>query len=587
MPRKKSVAIFRIDVLGLLVFATLFGGRLGDSPVADAAMRDDVLLIRELLSGGADVNAAQGDGMTALHWAARRGNSEIVQLLIGADALADAMTRLGGYTPLHIASQMGHGLIVESLINAGSDPNHGTSTGRTTPLHFAAASGSAESVTALLAHGARIDSRETAWGQTALMFAAASNSVAVLQVLLDHGADIGLTGSVIDIAAREEVDRIDSRNRAQRLASRYMRAVPSNRGSGDRGSQRNQPGTAGPPQLRGSTEIDPLSYADLVGSHGGLSALHLAVREGHVESVTTLLGAGADINHLSAGDNTSPLLMATINGHFDMAMMLVRRGAEVTLASVADATPLYTTLNTHWVPKSRHPQPTSAGQQTTTYLELMTALLEAGADPNARLKKPLWFTTYNNDLLRVDRTGASPFWRAAYATDVDAMRLLVQYGADPNVATIKAPARSFGRRSPTPRADASGLPSVPIGGPAVYPIHAASGAGYGQGFAANSHRHVPDGWLPAVRYLVEELGADVNTRDDRGYNAVHHAAARGDDELIQYLVEQGADVTAVSRSGQTTVDMANGPVQRIQPFLSTIQLLEGFGAVNNHNCQSC
>ena len=98
------------------------------------------------------------------------------------------------------------------------------------------------------------------------------------------------------------------------------------------------------------------------------------------------------------------------------------------------------------------------------------------------------------------------------------------------------------------------------------PIHAASGVGYGLGFAGNTHRHVPDGWVPAVKFLVEELGFDVNARDHNGYTPLHHAAARGDDDLILYLVSKGADVKAVARSGQTTVDMANGPVQRIQPY---------------------
>ena len=98
---------------------------------------------------------------------------------------------------------------------------------------------------------------------------------------------------------------------------------------------------------------------------------------------------------------------------------------------------------------------------------------------------------------------------------------------------------------------------------------------------------MPDGWLPAVKYLVEELDADVNARDLNGYTPVHHAAARGDSALIRYLVEQGADVTAVSRKGQTTADMANGPVQRVQPFLETVALLENLGAENNHNCLSC
>jgi ankyrin repeat protein len=111
--------------------------------------------------------------------------------------------------------------------------------------------------------------------------------------------------------------------------------------------------------------------------------------------------------------------------------------------------------------------------------------------------------------------------------------------------------------------------------------------GFGESFAGNAHRHVPDGWLPSIKYLVEELGADVNARDHNGYSAVHHAASRGDNELILYLVEQGADVTFVSRRGQTTIDMANGPQQRVQPFPETIELLESLGAMNNHNCVSC
>ena len=166
------------------------------------------------------------------------------------------------------------------------------------------------------------------------------------------------------------------------------------------------------------------------------------------------------------------------------------------------------------------------------------------------------------------------------------MKMLVAYGADPNVPTVKPPERRR-RGGRGGGEDESGLPPVPVGGPGVWPIHAASGVGYGEGFAGNAHRHVPNGWLPAVKYLVEELGVDVNGRDHNGYNAVHHAAARGDIELIRYLVEQGADVMAVSRRGQTTVDMANGPVQRIRPFPETIELLESLGAINNHNCVSC
>jgi hypothetical protein len=124
-------------------------------------------------------------------------------------------------------------------------------------------------------------------------------------------------------------------------------------------------------------------------------------------------------------------------------------------------------------------------------------------------------------------------------------------------------------------------------GVGVPPIIAAAGVGYGNGFAGNSHRPRTDGWMPAMKYLVEELKQDVNTRDAGGYTPLHHAAARGDNEMILYLVSKGADPKAVARNGMTTVDMANGPVTRLTPFPDTIKLLEGMGAKNNHRCVNC
>ncbi|MEZ5318539.1 MAG: ankyrin repeat domain-containing protein [Vicinamibacterales bacterium] len=210
----------------------------------------------------------------------------------------------------------------------------------------------------------------------------------------------------------------------------------------------------------------------------------------------------------------------------------------------------------------------------------MEALLKAGADPNARTNTHIWYAAYNAGRMGVEFQGATPFWRAAYALDVEAMRLLVRYGADPNIPTMQI----GGRARPN---DPSGLPPVPAGGPHVPPFHAASGVGYGTSRVAQQHRHVPEGWMPAAKYFIEELGVDVNIRDADGYTALHHAAARGDNEMIKYLVSKGADVMAVARSGQTTVDMANSPEQRTQPFPETIKLLEGMGAINNHNCQAC
>jgi ankyrin repeat protein len=344
--------------------------------------------------------------------------------------------------------------------------------------------------------------------------------------------------------------------------------------------------TAGDRQQRGP------SYGDLIGNKGGLTALLFATRDGHAAAVNALLMAGAKINHVSEGDKTSPLLMAAMNGRFDLSKTLIERGADPKLASEAGATPLYAVINVVWAPKALYPQPVSQFQATTSYLELMEQLLKAGADVNARLTKHLWYMSYNFDQLSVSTAGATAFWRAAYGTDVDAMKLLIKYKADPNIATIKPVGRVPGSELPDEDAstggkDPSGLAPIPDGGPGVYPIHAASGVGYGEGFAANAHRHAPDGWLPSVKYLVEELHADVNLADFKGYTPLHDAAARGDNELIKYLISKGANVMAVARSGQTVVDMANGAVQRVPPFLDTIEMLEKLGAKNNHKCKSC
>jgi uncharacterized protein len=597
-------------MIGFLLVTLLGAMGPGDAVIADAAMRGDSAAVHTLIKRGADVNAAQGDGMTALHWAASRGDLGEARMLIIAGARLDATTRNGNYTPLHLAARAGKPALVKALLAAGANPNVTTNTGGATPLHFAASEGTAESILALLDRGAIVNVRDSAFGQTPLMWAAAANRADAIRALAGRGGDLAATSRIDNVPKLDSMERAATQAYTRRIAAMRVADNPAvaanaanaqlvgrgggaNAAGGGRGGQ----GAGAPGGGRGADSARALngrglSFGELVGNKGGLTALLYAVREGNVDATQALLKAGADINQVSAGDHSSPLLIATINGHFDLAKTLLDRGANPKLASDAGATPLYATINMQWIPKASYPQPAARFSQKITYLELMTALLDKGADPNARLTKHLWYMSYIFDLLGVNTAGATPFWRAAYGLDVPAMKLLIAHGADPNIPTLKPIGRLQNPDAPAEldsasKGDPSGLPPVPVGGPGVYPIHAASGVGYGDGFAANAHQHAPDAWLPAVKYLVEELHADVNARDFNGYTPVHNAATRGDNELIQYLVSKGADVKAVSRKGQTTVDMANGPVQRIPPFLSTVALLEKLGAKNNHNCKSC
>ncbi len=590
-----------------------------ESSVADAAMQGGREAVRSLLKQGADVNAAQGDGMTALHWAARHGDVELARTLVYAGANLKATTRLGGLTPLLMASQIGDSAVIEVLLKAGADAKTATTNG-TTPLMFAAASGRVEAVKLLLAHGADINAKESARGETALMFAAAYGHVDAIQALVAGGADVKVTTKVIDVktltnAEEEAFLRAQQAQRqgAQRapgaepaVVGGYSAALarPSTleaRPAGQRGGEGEaRPAETRPEERRGGEPArpDPASqvaglsrqfrFAELVSTQGGLTPVHFAIRQGHTDAVKLLLESGADLNQVTGGDGTSPLLMAVINGQLDLAMFLLERGANPRLASDNGVTPLYAALNVQWAPKALYPQPRAYTQQKVSYIDVMRALVAKGVDVNARLKKKVWYSGYNFDLSGVDEIGATPFWRAAYASDVEAMKLLVAHGADPNLGTVKPagrPRTGDGGREVVE--DVSGLPPVPVGGPGVTPLQAATGVGYGEGFAANSHRNAPSGWMPAVRYLVEEIGVDVNARDHEGNTALHHAAARGDNEMILYLISKGADVKAVNRAGETTADMANGPVQRTQPFPETLELLVKLGAKNNNKCKSC
>ena len=586
--RRTGLRVASMAALSLMVFA---GATPYESLVADAAQKGDLEAVRALLQQGADPNAAQPDGLTGLHWAALNDELGIAEILLYAGATVSPVTRVGGYTPLHLASQSGHGVVARTLLEAGADANAYTTTG-VSSLHFAAQADAAEAILALIEHGAEVDARDTFSNRTPLMFAAYRGAVEATEALVRADADISATTAVKDYV---EISRAASTDRARRnrivAAAEPPEPRPERqqaRGGGSNNSQRAPCIAPSLPEIRSSTEQ--------IGQQGGFAALHFAAREGHIEAARLLLGSGANVDQVTAGDQSTALVVAAINGNYDLARTLLEADADPNLLSDDGVGPLFATLNIEWSLRTWYPQPQAFRQQQTSYLDLMELLLDAGADPNEQTQTHIWYAAYNAGRMGVDFTGATPFWRAAYAADVAAMRLLADNGADPNIWTQNlactrepvdpdVPSNPV-NDEPDPD-DPSGLPAVAHGGPAVHAIHAASGVGFGTSRVAQTHRSAPNGWLSSMKYLIEELGVDPNLRDKDGLTALHNAAARGDNETILYLVSQGADVTLVGRRGQTTADLANSPEQRAQPFPQTIALLEKLGSENNHNCRTC
>ena len=214
----------RAGLLLLTLGLMAFGPPPPVSPVADAASRSDVAGMKTLLRSGEDVNAAQGDGMTALHWAAEYGDEEMAGMLIYAGAKLEPQTRIGSYTPLHLASKSGSAGVVRMLLEAGADVSRATTNSGTSSLHFAAASGSSEAINVLVEFGADLNPVENEWGQTPLMFAAAFNRAEAISKLLELGADPEIRTTVMDLG------RIASLDRA--AADRYNDALAGFRSEG-------------------------------------------------------------------------------------------------------------------------------------------------------------------------------------------------------------------------------------------------------------------------------------------------------------------------------------------------------------------
>jgi uncharacterized protein len=444
------------------------------APLVEAAHAGDDARAVALLTGAehADVNQASSDGTTALHWAVYRNDVSLIDRLLAAGANANAKNDYGS-TPLSEAAVVGNAAVIKKLLKAGANAESANADGQTA-LMIVARSSNLEVAKLLLDHGANVNAREHWRGQTALMWAAAENQPEMVRLLLKHHANVN--------------ERSDLTN--------FQRQVTS--------EPRMQ---ARPP--------------------GGYTPLLYAARRGCLDCAKFLVAAGADVN-LGDPDGVSPLLRATENLNFDVAAFLVQHGAEVDKWDKWGRSPLYAAVDMNTLPMGgRADRPSSS---TTSALQLVDILLKAGANPNLQLKL---FPPYRS--LRDDRgadtllsIGATPLLRAAKAGDLEAMKLLLAHGANPNLPTATG----------------------------ITPLMAAAGNG-AAGLDTRGRYKTQAQAVEAVTLLLAS-GVDVNSRDHNGQTALFGAALWGWNDLVKTLAAHNADVTNKDAHGRTAADIAMG-----------------------------
>jgi ankyrin repeat protein len=342
----------------------------------EAIKHDRRETVRKLLRA-TDVNAAEADGMTALHWAVRRADVETARALIRKGARVNAANRFG-VTPLLLAATNADVVLVDELLAAGANPNVALPDGETI-LMAAARAGSPEAVQVLLQRGADPNARERTQGQTALMWAAAHNNAAAVHALAEAGADVNTLSSPLDYPLFKWT-----------LNGMVSTALP----------------------------------------RGRWTALMFAARENAIESVRALIDAGADLN-LQDGEGSTALVLSIVNTHFDLAAVLLERGADPNVADETGMAALYAAVDMRTLAPmlARPPLKLTA---TLDPIDLVKMLLEHGADPNAQLKKPIIGRQHGAGDTDLGQ-GATPLMRAAKSHDLTLMRALLDGGADATV----------------------------------------------------------------------------------------------------------------------------------------------------------
>jgi ankyrin repeat protein len=568
---RSVIAVLSILILSLITTLTLGAGR---SDVADAAMRGDKAAVRTLIQQKADVNAAQIDGATAVHWAVYKDDAEMLETLITAGALTDVKNR-EGITPLHMASLFGDARIVGRLIKAGADPKQRGPAGETM-LMLAARNGNPEVIKTLIAAGANVNARETIRGTTPLMWAVEQHHPAAVKALLDGGADFSLKSAGAGLPRNYMSGKVNTAQ-VEAAAARQMRASAAGHtyeeqlkiegvggrfggqdrsqlqtgqqgqgqnqgqgqgqgfggrgGRGQRGQQQQQAAATPPPAAAAAAaaannddDDSEVIVAGLVGTGGGgLTALVLAAREGDLESAKFLVDKGANVNQVTEYGWT-PLLVATNNRHYKLGEYLIEHGADVNLANKGSWTPLYLATDNRNIEGGDFPVP----KPDIDHLEYIKFLLDHKANPNARAK--------DNTLTRTIFTmqwffenGATPFVRAAQSSDLELLKLLVQHGADPMIKTEYADTA----------------------------LTAAAGIGWVEGV---TYEHSPKANVETVKYLLD-LGLDPNAANQDGRTPLMGAALKGRNEVVQLLVDHDAKLDQRdkgSRDTDTTVSVNAG-----------------------------
>jgi ankyrin repeat protein len=449
----------------------------------------------------AGANSSRGDGSTPLHWAVYRDELQNAEALLRAGADAKAVTKYG-VTPLSLACTNGNAAMIELLLKAGADPNAALPGGETA-LMTAARTGNPDAVLALVHHGANVNAKEPSRGQTALMWAAAEGHAAAVKVLLENGADM-------HARSQGAAGRGGRNNNPAATAGAGAVATPAT--------------PAATPE-EGKTAIVPPTAAPSTAGRGGRGAnsdftpFLFAVRGGHIDTVKVLLAAGADPNEALA-DGTSALIVATTNARYELGALLIDKGANVNWDAQG-----WTAL--HQVAWTRRPNihktPAAVPSGNMDSLTFVKYLIAHGANPNAReTKEPR-----DGNLGKLRRIGATPYLLAAKSADTELMRCLMVNGADATLMTAEH----------------------------ITPLEVAAGVGV---YRVSESPGSNEDAFEAVK-LAYELGSrDINWVDDNGNTAMHGAALRGSNAIVQFLFDKGAKLDVTNKIGWTPLTIAEG-----------------------------